>query len=841
MEIHIAEVQGARDNRPVNKITTWEAFTKKITTYRRGRYTQKEYEDLPKSERAKVKDGPAFIGGRTHDGGRTKASFLLRDVLCIDIDEGTTEYEHPAKLSKYAAVVYSTHSHTTEHPRYRLVMPLSYGVTAREYEAIGRRIAQWVGMEKVDPTTYQMERLMYYPSCNADAEPFVFVNNGEPLDVESILQTYVNYKNVEELPRSEREKGTRIAAANDAQGRAAGLKDPREKKGAVGAWCRTHTISEVLDEFGKDRYRREYTERDGTIVYTYLQGSSTCGIKIYDNDTWLYCNHSSDDLLHTGACLNAFDVARLLKFGDQETALEKMMPDSDKPSTKLMAAYAQKDEKAGKEMKRYTAESMARDGRPREDWEDRLLPKTATIKGRETEIGGVKRCLENFRLILLNDKKLAPVKYDDFVGRVKVLGSLPWSRPKLEEWTDADQAQLNIYMEKVWGIKSASDLQQVFDAVMSEDCKRFHSVRKLIESQEWDGVPRVDTFFIDYLGVSDTPLSRKITRLALCAAVARVYDPGCKFDQITVLVGPQGVGKSTILSRLAIRPELFNDSLVVDDRPRQMVEQLQGCWIVEIAEFQGLGRADMNILKAFTSRGADVYRAPYGRAAVSIPRQSVLFATTNDDEFLRDPTGNRRFWVLECNAEKARKNVFTLSQQEVLQLWAEAKTIYDGGVLLALTDEDERRANEEVQEEFRVCDPDSQRVARFLDMPIPVFYWKDLPIPKRREYYEAWRDGRNIQTNPAFPWCVGGLAASEMAPRDAISVSEIVDEMESEWRFGTGDRRVLYARVGRILAQLKGWKKGERRRIPMYPNPVKTYVRVEAVEEKSDGEEREMF
>lgn len=195
----------------------------------------------------------------------------------------------------------------------------------------------------------------------------------------------------------------------------------------------------------------------------------------------------------------------------------------------------------------------------------------------------------------------------------------------------------------------------------------FDPVRDYLEGLKWDGTPRLDRWLSRYLGAADDELTREIGRAVLIAGVRRVLRPGCKFDAMVVLEGPQGRGKSSALKVLAGGDDNFSDALDFRQNYKEHQEMLMGKWIVEAPELDGLGQADVRRAKQFISKTHDRARAAYARTVEEVPRRCILIGTTNDDQYLKDPTGNRRFWPVvtgEIDLDALK--------QDRDQLWAEA-------------------------------------------------------------------------------------------------------------------------------------------------------------------------
>lgn len=224
---------------------------------------------------------------------------------------------------------------------------------------------------------------------------------------------------------------------------------------------------------------------------------------------------------------------------------------------------------------------------------------------------------------------------------IDVLYELPWKQIK-PGWGDADLACAKVYFEKVYGIWSPTKFKDALIAVTSAD-RLYHPVKEYLSGLVWDGTPRIDTLLIDYLGAEDTSYTRAVTRKTLVAGIARIYNPGVKFDSVLVLNGPQGIGKSTLFAKLG--GKWFSESLTISDmKDKTVAERLHGFWLLEMGELAGVKKVDVETIKSFITRTDDKYRQSYGVAVENHPRSCIIIGTTNSDSgFLRDITGNRRF------------------------------------------------------------------------------------------------------------------------------------------------------------------------------------------------------
>lgn len=355
-----------------------------------------------------------------------------------------------------------------------------------------------------------------------------------------------------------------------------------------------------------------------------------------------------------------------------------------------------------------------------EQWmRDTLLrPASKLILWPEVDRNGKPRSRSPANVCTLLDHFGITVWMNEHSGRCHVEGL-----PKVSVLDDAGIGAIRVLAAN-HGLDTPTDL--LMD-VLREEGKRNgrHPVREYIDGLKWDGVPRLDTWLMDFAGAEDTPLNRAISRKTLVAAVRRARRPGAKFDHMLTLVGRQGLRKSTLVRTLAVENDWFDECLPIGSDPKVTIEQTSGKWIVEIAELAGMRKRDVELVKAFISRTRDTARLSYGRGTATwVDRQFIMIGTVNDDAFLRDPTGNRRFWVVRVegvptgevdDTGRPKRQINCEGLAEVVgQLWAEAAEAEANGEDLFLDARLEAEA-ERVQDQHRAFCPVSETLELHLD------------------------------------------------------------------------------------------------------------------------------
>lgn len=703
-----------------NEQWEWSKLVKKISATHRTAETFEVYQALPKPKRDEIKDVGGFVGGYLINGKRGKGTVQHRQILTLDIDYAYADIWEDFKMYfSAAALMYSTHTHSITAPRMRLVLPLDRTVSPEEYEAIGRKVASYIGMQHFDSTGFQDERLMYWPSTAKNGVYFFQSQDGPWLSADKILSEYRNWSDMSEWP----------LCPNEIELVRTGLKqqDPTEKEGLIGAFCRTYGISAAIEEFLPDIYSACSQDR-----YTYAGGSTAAGAVVYE-DKFLYSHHNTDPV---GTILvNSFDLVRIHKFGHLDT--DTSVSIGKRPSFQSMTALARRDVEVIREIGIF---ELGDDVVSQEDtdWLRRM-----EINGK----GAYLATINNFLLILMNDKKLKDkFAYNEFDHRDYAKGKLPWGKESgIAELNDRDEAGLRHYFETTYEIYHVNKCRDAFE--LASRHHSFHPIREYLDGLAWDGTPRVETLFIDAFGAKDSPYLRAISKKVLVAAIARVMIPGTKFDYVVTLVGPQGYRKSTMLKELG--KDWYSDTLdSVTGKEAYM--QIQGTWLIEMAELSSIRRAEVESVKHFITKQEDRFRVTFGKRTENFKRQCVFFASTNEQSFLRDPTGNRRFWPVVIHKKYEDKTL------NIDQLWAEAMLLYKNGEALFLSDELESEAME-LQREHAELDERIGIIEKYLNMPLPAD-WDDMSVYQRVSYISGGEEDTNLTSQRdkvcvAEIWC----------------------------------------------------------------------------------------
>lgn len=756
-----------------NKTITFDELKERLKVTIRTPESAEEYAKFNKAKCDTVKDHGGFVAGALKGGRRKIDTVELRSMVALDgdrIDKAFLEsYEANAP---YTSLLYTTHSSTEEHPRVRLVYPLTRDVTPEEFVAVSRYLADMLGIDYFDECSYQPNQLMYWPSTPSNGV-YVFKDvEKEWLNPDDILSAHPEWTDPTRLPTSSRE-----SRANTT--RTAEVKDPLGKDGTVGLFNRTYfPINRAIEKFLSDVY--EPTDNENR--YHYIKSSSMAGVEIIEEGKFAYSHHAKDPA-YLKLC-NAFDLVRIHRFGD----------DDSKKSFNAMCELAMEDDEVKRlamEKKLLEAETDFTDSDS--DWMTRLKYQPRT--------GLLENSVYNLNLILNNDPDFQNFAFNELANRIQITGPLPWERPEGNSfWRDADTAQLKSIIDIRYLAFSSRNHDVAF--TKAADDRHFHPVRDYLNSlPEWDGVKRVEDLFIKYLQAEDTEYVRTVTRKTFAAAVARIYVPGIKFDCVPVLDGDQGIGKSTIVKDL-VSPEYYSETLSLTDMDdKSGAEKLQGFWAVEIGELAGMKKADIEKVKAFLSTCDDKYRPSYGRVVESHPRQCIIIATVNGERgYLRDITGNRRFWIIKLH-QKKQKKTWNFTPEFRAQFWAEAKEIWKSGEKLYL-EGDVLAEAEKMQQSAMEVDERVGMVEEYLNTMLPDD-WDKMDLFQRRNYLNGSEFGSparvakelRTEVSNAEIWCeCFGKSLQELKPTDSYSIAALMSQIGGWERTTTIKRQPIYGR-----------------------------------------------
>ena len=346
--------------------------------------------------------------------------------------------------------------------------------------------------------------------------------------------------------------------------------------------------------------------------------------------------------------------------------------------------------------------------------------------------------IDNFLMILRNDKTFESLRFNQlsYCPEHIVNG-------KLERWQDKDDSQTRAYIEQKYKIHSREKLDDALRIIFAE--REYHPIKQIIEAVQWDGVSRIKELFIKWLKCEDTEYTREVTRLVFAGGIHRLYNAGCKFDDVAVLIGTaQGEGKSTFARWLAIQDEFFTE--VTEIEGQKGIEAIEGAWICEIAELLAVTKSkEVEAVKSYITKLVDRYRRPFDRRTTDHKRQCVFIGTTNKEQFLTDKTGNRRWYPLKVHS--SGYDIFDHEleiKNDIIQAWSEAKHLFDEGKLQPYANRDllkEIRAKQEqaVEDDYRVGMIESYLISK--DKVCVMELWKyaldnEYSKPTRRESNE---------------------------------------------------------------------------------------------------------
>ena len=775
-DIHISTAGSRKATLWKQETILWADFVTRLSTPVRSEESFRSYITMPKARQDELKDVGGFVGGSLKGGRRKAGNVTGRDLITLDLDAipegGTDDVIRRVEGLGCAYAIYSTRKHEPAKPRLRVILPTDRSVTAEEYEPLARSLANMIGISLCDPTTFEPSRLMFYPSVCADGQYVFTYGDKPPVSADGILDMFKDWHDWREWPQVPGHEDKQKALAAKQQ-------DPAEKEGVIGAFCRTYSIYDVIEKF----IPGVYSPVDGMDDrFTYAGGTTTGGAIVYEGGKFLFSHHATDPC--SGKLVNAFDLLRLHKFGDLDEAAKPETPVNKLPSYSAACRFAVSDPTVSTTMnrERYDKVQEAFQGiHPESDVEWTKLLELSPNTGKP------EKTIKNVETVINHDPALkGRIHFDSFAEYIVGVAPLPWSGRANGEgpfrWRDEDDAGLRDYMERILKFRSRDVIDD--GLILAAKQSGFNPVTDYLDKLKWDGRPRLDNLLIDYLGAEDCNYTREVTRKAFTAAVARAKEPGVKFDTMTVIRGPQGIGKSTLLRLMGL--SWYTNNLRSFEG-KDAAELLQGIWIVEVDELDLMRKTDVREIKSYLSRTEDHYRAAYARKTEKHPRRCVFFGTTNDDEYLFDATGNRRFLPVEAGVTTATKNLFEeLTEEEIGQVWAEAVVRWQMGESLILSKEMEEEA-EKRRRARTERDSLQGMIEQFVDRKIPAD-WLTWPKSARKMFWGGSMD----------------IPQDKLVERDRICAAEIWSELLGEYTKAVPRKEAM--RINNVLKMMDDWE-----------------------------------
>ena len=644
-------------------------------------------------EPADHKECGNYIFGTLRGGRRTKNNVVSRSAVQLDADQATEETWDALRDLGVRGLVHTTYSSAPDGLRLRAILPLDRLVTPDEYVHIVAVLLDRLGEEAFDPGSLQPERYMFRPAVdpkNRDWYRFEELH-GPLLSADDLLADFTEDLSTAPTPRPSKNK-----------------RDPREIEGTVGAFNRAYSLPEAIEKFGIPY------EPAGEGRYQLVGARGFAGVHEVTPDL-IYSHHAGDPAY--GQTLSAFDLVRVHLYGILDENVPADTPINKLPSTEAALQALSTDPKVVEEI---VGDDFS------DDPEDPSAPSRSWVLDlvRSPRTGEVRDVVANWDLITANDPVFRSLVWDELELTVKTTADLPWrDLERGDQFTGSDRAALSLHIERAYGIRPPRALLDDLVAVVAHK-NPVNPVRDYLESLEWDGVPRVEEALP---GVEHNQYTRLVARKVLVAAVARMFEPGIKWDYSLIIYGTEGRGKTFWVNRMS---KGWNAALG-DIHSKDTLLTMQRSWIVTSDEGFSMKKSDADSLKEFLTRTHDVFRLPYEREVMSYPRHCVIWGTTNDPTFLRRQEGNRRYLIIHAEHEV---DFEALTDDYVDQVWAEAVHLYRAGEPLFLDKEGSAIAAQ-AREAYIEEDTLTGVIQEWLNQPVPA-NWDDMS-PEARILWRA--------------------------------------------------------------------------------------------------------
>ncbi|WP_294378547.1 VapE domain-containing protein [uncultured Clostridium sp.] len=417
---------------------------------------------------------------------------------------------------------------------------------------------------------------------------------------------------------------------------------------------------------------------------------------------------------------------------------------------------------------------------------------------RISQKGNIISSLHNIKIILQNDST--------YKGKIEYNELTNMRTFNRADWEDVHESMIKLYLEEQYNLcVSIENINHVCNII--EYNNRYHPIREHLNRLKWDGIPRVNTVFSDFLGAKNNIYTQKVASITFIGAVARIFQPGIKYDTCTVFVGRQGLGKSKFISKLAINQDWFTDGVTTFDG-KEFYESIQGKWLIELGEGTAFQKSIKERSKQAIASQQDSYRKPYARNPITLKRQCIFLGTTNNYDFLKDETGDRRYYPIDVDRRNATKNIDTeLTPEYVNQLWAEALERYKQGEEIYITDGNILAIAEQEQRNHFDESPLQSDIYNFLDILLPPPQeWYSMTLDQRKRYIQAVQSGEDTSKS---------LGRTGVYRRDRVSVKEIMCELYG-YELNQPIERKISLDISRSLTALGWHKTGKALRVQPY-------------------------
>lgn len=663
-------------------------------------FTHEAYTGLRKPQQDDLKDVGAYIAGDLKNGSRRSGCVLSRSAAVMDADNlpamATDDFIRRVFALNVCCCIHSTAKHSEATPRLRVVIPFASDISAEIYCPVVLCLCQMIQPEMTwfDPTTAEPTRIMYFPSHCQNVQPVFYVHDGSGfLDAETLLRRLTNWQDLEAWPKLPRGATLERVAAKQ--------QNPEEKEGLVGTFCRCYDIPAAMEKFLPGVY-----EPAGENRYTFVGGSTYAGAVLYNNGKFLFSHHATDPC--SGTLVNSWDLVRLHKFGDLDDGAKDGARGNRLPSYAAMTELAQTDPLVS-EARAHEVFNTA--------FKDPLADENAALA--LSHCAGEVLSQEILQAAL---DAIGVTARRNLITHKVDLSGMPAKYSQEYAYTTLPVLLMDtLTAAKIKGVTKAKILDYLGSVA---DRNRYNPVLDMLHNTQWDGDHRFSKL-LQIIHIDRNGFHALLLRKWLIQCVAMAHNTPQHIEPaegVLTIQGAQGIGKTMLLRRLSIKTEWFAEGVTLDLKNKDDVIRAVGVWITELGELDGTLKKEQANLKAFITQRADKIRAPYAPEAVEHPRRTSFSATVNPEQFLKDDTGDRRFWVIPIQ-EVDLNQLLDLPAEWFVQLWAEVylwwRQAPRGFRLTAV----ERAHLEELNRGYRTSLPGEEEIVEAFNWELPREQW----------------------------------------------------------------------------------------------------------------------